>query len=245
MDNNILITGGTSGVGLAIARSLASKPVKLILLGRNSFHAQIMMLELQNKTANVSYYLADLTDESSRQELIKQLVIDNKKIDTVFDCVGIYPKNKEINITVNLTSHYFFLTELNQCLADNSRIFIVTGFPNVVKYAPILDFQSTLINRALWEITYKSLLVSLLAQQLGRKSTVNGFYPGHIQSNLRPHSQKNIQNTLPIASYLLFSKKLNGITNALIDYNGKQIMLNAKKYNYKKAYRYLKKYLPI
>lgn len=243
---NILITGGTSGVGLAIARSLAKEPVNVILLGRNQRHANLAINELKSNKATYSYYLCDLTNEIERRNVIAKIAKDFKEIHTLFDCFGVYPKDKIINVRCNLTAHYFFISEIKKYFTLNCRIWIITGLPAVVKNCPIIDFQGTIINRALWEITYKTLLVSLLAGQLKREGIiVNGFFPGHIKSNLRPQSQKNVQTSLDIAKELVFSNSFSSMTNALFDFKGQQIPIKPNKYSYERAQRLLKKYLPL
>lgn len=242
----ILITGGTSGVGLAIARSLSSEPVNLILLGRSKNHADLTMNELKNSTAKIYYYLCDLTNESERKKLIVRIGREVNGINAIFDCFGVYPSSKAVNVSCNLSAHYYFIHDISAYLAVDCQIWIITGLPNVVKYCPIVDFQGTIINRALWEITFKTLLVSLLAGQLKRnKVKVNGLFPGHIKSNLRSRSKKNTQTKLDGTKQLLLAGENANTSNSLFDFNAQQVIINPNKYTYKRAKKILKKYLPL
>ncbi|MFH0349038.1 SDR family NAD(P)-dependent oxidoreductase [Leuconostoc citreum] len=63
---NIVITGGSSGVGLAIAKDLV-KDNKIILVGRNE---QKLALAKRNLGENSSYVAGDLSTVIGRKRLL-------------------------------------------------------------------------------------------------------------------------------------------------------------------------------
>ncbi len=67
----ILITGGTGGIGTAIAHSLASKGYRLILVGQNRSKGQTVVgdLILKTKHTDIEFWSADL----SRMDQVKDL----------------------------------------------------------------------------------------------------------------------------------------------------------------------------
>jgi short-subunit dehydrogenase len=62
-----VITGPTSGIGLAYAQQLAEEGYELLLIGRNQAKLENLKSELSNKT-KVDYFVADLSVHS---EIIK------------------------------------------------------------------------------------------------------------------------------------------------------------------------------
>lgn len=74
-DKTILITGATGGIGSVLAQKLKDLGAKVITVGRD-----------QNKEAS---YHADLSDRSSRSELINKILQDYEKIDILINNAGI------------------------------------------------------------------------------------------------------------------------------------------------------------
>jgi len=85
---NILITGGSSGIGEALALHYAQKNVTLFLSGRNSDRLNDVAIECRKKGAEVETALVDVTDQeamynwiiSANEEAPLDLVIANAGI---------------------------------------------------------------------------------------------------------------------------------------------------------------------
>lgn len=69
----ILITGASSGLGWALAKTLASPGVELILSGRNKDHLEKLALFVQEKGARASVCVADLATNEGLQSLIDSI----------------------------------------------------------------------------------------------------------------------------------------------------------------------------
>ena len=109
-----LITGGSSGIGLAIAKELAKKDIDLILVSRDEKKLKEVAKEIIN--VNVDYYVCDVSDIKSVEKLYK----DNKDIDILvnnagFGLFGLFKDtdlDKELNmIDVNIKAVHI-LTKL-------------------------------------------------------------------------------------------------------------------------------------
>ncbi|HBO55428.1 SDR family NAD(P)-dependent oxidoreductase [Leuconostoc mesenteroides] len=237
---NIVITGGTSGVGFAIAKEIAKEGHNIIIVGRHEYKAHIAQKKLGN---NVKVAIGDLSDEAEREGVIDEIKRSFSHIDVLIHSAGVLPRNASENIYVNLLTHYYLTTRLRGLLA-NSRVLIITGHPQAVNLVPICEIQSSAFSRAAWVITHKTLLMILLNQMLRDcNTTVNSFYPGQVNSNLMRYTKKIDNTEVPVGAYLALNATLEKMSGIFFDENGKIVQLDNKKYNLKTAEEILAPYL--
>jgi 3-oxoacyl-[acyl-carrier protein] reductase len=92
-----LVTGGTRGIGLGIAKKLAEKNFNLVITGRRSSEeAQSALAEVQGRFARpglrVEYLRADVADASERQQLLAEVESIFGRLDVLVNNAGIAPK---------------------------------------------------------------------------------------------------------------------------------------------------------
>ncbi|QHI96223.1 SDR family oxidoreductase [Aristophania vespae] len=92
-----LITGGTSGIGLAIARKLASQNCNIILVGSRPSKDYSEAVQIVSKVAQtqagspwVKSYGVDVTKEADVTALMKVLQADNITLDIVVHSAGVF-----------------------------------------------------------------------------------------------------------------------------------------------------------
>ena len=73
MNKTVLITGATSGIGLACARKFAENGDRLILTGRNGERLDEIRLELEGKGTKVTVLIFDVRDALKAKECIGSL----------------------------------------------------------------------------------------------------------------------------------------------------------------------------
>ena len=85
-----LITGATGGLGKAFVHALAKRGYSLLLTGRSEEKLHALQEEIVEMYSNLQTYTyaADLSDESSRKNLMRQIETDGMKISLLANVAG-------------------------------------------------------------------------------------------------------------------------------------------------------------
>lgn len=113
MNKTALITGGSSGLGLALATRLRAQGYHLILLARNAHKLQDAKIQLQKMpgSGEIRVYCCDVADEQSLQKTFDTVRIENGGIDFLIMCAAI--------ASVELFKDYRCISDMNQNLKVN------------------------------------------------------------------------------------------------------------------------------
>ena len=84
-----MITGATSGIGLACARKFAENGDKVILTGRNEHRLAEIREELTEKGTEVQTLVFDVRDREKAKKYISELPAEWKKIDVLVNNAGL------------------------------------------------------------------------------------------------------------------------------------------------------------
>lgn len=123
------ISGGTGGIGIAIAERFVANGCKVILSGRNE---QKLISACSRIGSNCRYLVMDLNDDMNYSKIVAQTVsiLDkNEKIDIVVNCAGVHgpsdfwtitPSDWDSVIDTNLKSMYFICQSFGRYMRDNN-----------------------------------------------------------------------------------------------------------------------------
>ena len=89
MNKTVLITGATSGIGLACARKFAQNGDRLILTGRNEQRLKEICKELKEKGSEVMTLVFDVRNRKVAEKLMTELPEEWKKIDVLVNNAGL------------------------------------------------------------------------------------------------------------------------------------------------------------
>ena len=89
MNKTVLITGATSGIGLACARKFVENGDRLILTGRNEQRLNEIRKELTEKAADVLTLAFDVRDREKAANYIQELPTDWQVIDVLVNNAGL------------------------------------------------------------------------------------------------------------------------------------------------------------
>jgi uncharacterized oxidoreductase len=121
----VLITGGGSGIGFAIAKLLSEKDNTVIITGRN----EAKLKDAASKLTNVSYFAADITKEDDVNKLVAYIT----------------EKHPNLEILINNAGQASVYTLLDTPAYDHSSAEILTNYLSPVrlidKLLPALKVQ--------------------------------------------------------------------------------------------------------
>lgn len=201
MDGKVcVVTGATSGVGLAAVHRLAEGGANIVMVCRNAAKARRLQEDLHKKyNCQADYFIADFECLAEVQRAADSIARKYKKINVLINNAGLF--NKRRRLTTDGNEAVFQVIHLAS--------FLLTGrlLPNLKAGAParILDinseghrFSGLNITDLRWErrpyIALRSygaaktaqLLTAwqLAAQLKGSGVTVNAMHPGAVRTNI-------------------------------------------------------------
>jgi NAD(P)-dependent dehydrogenase (short-subunit alcohol dehydrogenase family) len=145
-DSNLtaLITGGTSGIGLATAKKLAQLGIHVVVVGRNENRGKRAVDEIRAAGGEADFISSDLRDAASAREVAKRAVnLGNGRVDILINNAGIFPFGPTDEMTeeqfdsvysLNVKAPYFLTAELAPLMAKRGKGAIVNVSTMVADY---------------------------------------------------------------------------------------------------------------
>ncbi|GAB4187298.1 MAG: SDR family oxidoreductase [Wenzhouxiangellaceae bacterium] len=141
MSKTALITGGSSGLGLAMAEQLAERGYRLILIARDELKLQAAKASIQksHSDCDVAVYSCDIGDTEKLGQTFQQisdnyssieLLVINAGVATInlvrdYPDVSIITNNLQVNLIAAITTAYFAMPLLKP---GARMLFISSGF---------------------------------------------------------------------------------------------------------------------
>lgn len=186
-----LITGSTSGIGVAIARRLAKEGYSIVLHSRNSVEAgQRMALEL----GSAIYVQADLANDDDRVRLIREAIASWGRLDVLVNNAGISRVISHQDLAaatpdvwhelyeVNVVAPFRLIAEAESALRDSKRFGRPGCIVNISSHAGVRPKGASIPYSA----TKAALnhMTRLLAVSLAPDIRVNAVAPGLVDTPL-------------------------------------------------------------
>jgi NAD(P)-dependent dehydrogenase (short-subunit alcohol dehydrogenase family) len=176
-----IVTGGTSGIGLATAKLFAQEGAKVAITGRGQVNLQKAIAEIGQGVIGVQGDIANLAD---LDKLYATVSAKFGKIDVVIANAGTYVLGPLTDFTeamfdkvsdINFKGTFFTVQKALPFLNDGASIVLVSstinekGVPNHAAYAAS-------------KAAIRSLARSFSAELLGRRIRVNTLTPGPVDT---------------------------------------------------------------
>src|SRR5436190_15279120 len=139
-----LITGGTSGIGRAVANKLGQLGIHVLVVGRNTERGEKTAAEIRAAGGKADFISSDLRDASSAREVARRAVaLGNGHVDILINNAGVFPFGPTHETTekvfdsvyaLNVKAPYFLVAELAPLMAKRGKGAIVNVSTMVADY---------------------------------------------------------------------------------------------------------------
>ena len=172
-----IVTGGASGLGLAITRKLVQSEIKTIIIGRNENNLKEVAESLGELCTYKVYNLQDLKDIP---QLIHEIIDENGKIDILVNNAGINQKKPFMEVTdddfqniiqTNLASVFAISREVTRFMLEKESGSIINissmaaryGIPYVIAYTAAKSAIEGMTKAMAVELSPKGIRVNCVA----------------------------------------------------------------------------------
>lgn len=200
-DKIYLVTGGTSGVGKAIAKGIAQTGAHVIIVSNHVSNCRNVVKEITTVTGNknVSFHAADLRSMKEVFRLSESIKKEHSQLHGLINAAGAWYFKKErtqelidASFAINYLSHfaisYFLLDVLKS--TSGSRIVTVGGAPRFMKKTALdlhrLQFPGSYGMKTILSAMLARVYLGFeLADRLGGSNAGSMIlHPGFVKSNI-------------------------------------------------------------
>lgn len=187
-DSVVLVSGGSRGIGLALAQGFALQGAKVIITGRSEASLIAACDAAKTETHAMTYQVCDVADEAAIIACVEAVVASHGRIDTLINCAGVNNRMPAVEISpvefdkimeINLRGAYFMSQAVGkQMIAQGSgnqiNIDSLSSFGPLTQVVPYAMSKAGISN-----------MTRGLALEWGKHGVrVNGLAPGFILTDL-------------------------------------------------------------
>jgi retinol dehydrogenase-14 len=193
----ILITGGTSGLGLEACRQLAALGNRILFVGRDEHRCIEAKKEIEKAGGKeVEYFIADLSSQKEIRKLSEEIHKRISRIDVlinnaggVFSSFTLSEDGIEKTFALNHLNYFLLTHLLLDIIPDGSRIINVSSdshFWGKINFESFERSNSYNIMKAYGQSKLANVLSTYeLARKLAsRNITVNALHPGRVRTSI-------------------------------------------------------------
>ncbi|XP_042867353.1 retinol dehydrogenase 13-like [Penaeus japonicus] len=198
----VIVTGSSSGIGLATAEELARRGARVILACRNAEKANKVAQGIRERTGNtnVKVSVLDTSDLDSVREFVQEFKKTEKQLDVLINNAGLgIPKKRlnkhgfELTLATNHYGHFILTALLIDVLKESAPSRVVTVSSSVHKYSSKANFEDLNFDRtpylAFPAYALSKLCNILFTKELARKLegtgvVANCLHPGIVNTDI-------------------------------------------------------------
>ncbi|URL06681.1 SDR family oxidoreductase [Avibacterium sp. 21-595] len=205
-NRKLLVVGGTSGVGLAIAEAILAQGGKAVILGNNPDKAETARQTLAERYGQekVSALTANLLSMTSVQALIAKLNAEHSDIDLLVNSAGVYFPNRFLETDeaqydgyLGINKATFFITQaVAKLMIDNKKAGSIVNITAALSHLPIKSTPMAAYSMAKWGL--EALTKNAAAELAEYGIRVNALPIGIIETRIfeRFASGEQVKDTL-------------------------------------------------
>ena len=210
---NIIVTGGTDGIGLALVKKLLEKEHSVYIVGKNAEKGNSVLNQLKN--SKLDFFQCDLSEKSEIKKLLQSLnkipsidvLINNAG--SIFDKRTLTKEGIEKTFALNHLSYMQLSLGLLSKLESSADPRIVNVSSNAHKrYKIDINDLENKENYSGWKAYCRSKLLNIFftysfKNELNTKVNSNCLHPGFVNSNFGNNNKNFYRFLVNILKYLL------------------------------------------
>jgi NAD(P)-dependent dehydrogenase (short-subunit alcohol dehydrogenase family) len=239
-EQTILITGATSGLGLALAQALAEREATVLLHGRDNQRGRAILDDIRQETSNgkLQFYCADLSSLQQTAELARRIAGEQQRLDVLVNnaAVGFGKDSSKRQMSQDGYELRFAVNYLASCLLVQGLLpkLKASAPARIVNVASVgqapLNFDDIMSERGYSGVTaYRQSKLAMvawtfdLAAQLANTGvTVNALHPASLMpTKLVLEAGWSVMSTveegLEATIRLVVDPALDGVTGKYFD----------------------------
>jgi dehydrogenase/reductase SDR family member 7B len=190
-DKVVVITGGSSGIGKALAREFGSNGSKILITGRNKENLDIVVEEFKQHGITIASIQADVSNEEDNRKMAEEAMRLYGRIDVLINNAGISMRALFEDVDIEViqkvmgTNFYGVLYATKYCLPQ-----IIANHGSVVGISSVAGYRG-LPGRAGYSASKFALngfLEVLRTELMVKNVNVLTACPGYTSSNIRKRS---------------------------------------------------------
>ncbi|WP_343557439.1 SDR family oxidoreductase [Sphingobacterium sp.] len=215
-DKNVVITGGSAGIGLATAKTFIEKGANVLITGRNTDTLQVASRSINSpKLKTLSSDTSKLADITLLAETV---AASGNKVDVLVLNAGIAKQYSIEDTTeevfddlynINVKGLFFTLQKLIPHLSDGASIVLISSGVSVSGYAQMGAYAGT-------KSAVDAIARTAATELADRKIRVNVVAPGLTDTPMNQQTPADIKNAIAAAVPLKRIGQAEEIANAIV-----------------------------
>jgi NAD(P)-dependent dehydrogenase (short-subunit alcohol dehydrogenase family) len=215
-DKNVVITGGSAGIGFATAKIFIEKGANVLITGRNSDSLHTASGNINNpKLKTLASDISKLSDIATLEKVVAE---SGNKVDVLVLNAGI-AKQFSIEETteevfddlfnINVKGLFFTLQKLIPYLAEGASVILISSGVSVSGYAQMGAYAAT-------KSAVDAIARTAATELADRKIRVNTVAPGLTNTPMNQQTPEDIKNAIAAAVPLQRIGEAEEIANAIV-----------------------------
>lgn len=215
-DKNVIITGGSAGIGFATAKTFIAKGADVLVTGRNT--GSLDQASSAINSPKFKTFASDISKQEDIAALEKEVSESGKKVDVLVLNAGI-AKQFSIEETteevfddlfnINVKGLFFTLQKLIPHLAEGASIILISSGVSVSGYAQMGAYAAT-------KSAVDAIARTAAIELADRKIRVNTVAPGLTDTPMNHQTPEEIKNAIAAAVPLKRIGEAEEIANAIV-----------------------------
>lgn len=184
----VLVSGGSRGIGKALAAGFAERDARVLITGREAATLEAAAREISTGKYPVEYEVCDVARPNEITRLVDAVLARMGRIDTLLNVAGVNrrkrletvtPEDYDFVLKINLHGAFWMAHTVGRRMLEQGRGAII-NIDSLNTFAPLKGVGPYAISKAGLQMMTRSMAL----EWSGRGVRVNGLAPGFILTDL-------------------------------------------------------------